>query len=183
VSDDRYSMADLPLAGIPAGTSVLVAGPTHSGSRDLGLKMLAGSDGEGVIVVTTNRRAARITAECERVGVAVSDDSTAIIDCVGDDSPDIPAKLLPVSSPGDLTGIGMRFSDLHMEFQRAGIDRLDGLGVLVIDPANHDERTVSTLGQFCTGRIDVRDTDDGPELRARGLPDQPREWVSFDPLS
>jgi hypothetical protein len=110
----------------------------------------------------------------------------------------------------------MRFSDLHMEFERAGIDRvrtsvvslstlltysdlrtvsrfvhtlagridrLDGLGVLVIDPANHDERTVSTLGQFCTGRIDVRDAPEGPELRARGLPDQPREWTAFDPLS
>ncbi|QKY20122.1 hypothetical protein B4589_006910 [Halolamina sp. CBA1230] len=61
-------------------------------------------------------------------------------------------------------------------------DVLDGLGVLLIDPTIHDDRTVSTLSQFCTGRIDVREGEAGPELRARGLPEQPRERLAFDPV-
>lgn len=63
------------------------------------------------------------------------------------------------------------------------INSADGLGVLLIDPANHDDRAVSTISQFSTGRIDVRDTNGKPELRARGLPNQSRDWLSFDPVS
>jgi hypothetical protein len=121
--------------------------------------------------------------------------------------------VLPVSGPSDLTGIGMRFSDVQVEFGRTGhervrtgllsvstllsfsdlrtvsrfvhtlvgrIDSVDGLGVLFIDPGSHDERAIRTLAQFCAGRIEVREGDDGPELRARGLADQSREWEPFD---
>ncbi|WP_269432455.1 MULTISPECIES: hypothetical protein [Halobacterium] len=39
---------------------------------------------------------------------------------------------------------------------------------------------MSTITQFCSARIDVRETETGQQLRSRGIPDQPREWVSFD---
>lgn len=213
MTTDEYEFATLPLDGIRPGTTVLVAGPTHAGTREFGLRMLAGQSGEGVILVTTNQRAARIADDCRRVGVEVAADTTAIIDCVGDERSDTPARIVTVSSPSDLTGIGMRYSDVFMEFKRAGvtrvrtglysmstllsfsdlrtisrfvhtlvgrIDSVDGLGMLLIDPANHDDRTVSTLSQFCTGRIDVRETDDGPEFRASGLAGPSREWTAFD---
>lgn len=211
---DDYEFADLPLSGIRAGTTVLVAGPFHAGARRLGLQMLGGPRDEGAIVVTTNQRAERIVEEFSRSGVEVARDSAAIIDCVGDPDAELPARLVTVSGPADLTGIGMRFSDVYTDFRRNGIDRVrtglcsvstlltfsdlktvsrfvhtlvgrvgqvDGLGVLLIDPSNHDERAVSTLSQFCDGRIDVRaDENDRPELRARGLSDQPRGWQSFE---
>jgi hypothetical protein len=211
---EGYSLGDLPLDPIDPGTTVLVAGPKHDGARALALELLAGPEGEGAIVVTTNKRAARIADDCARYGVRVTADSAGIIDCVGDEEPDVPARLLTVSSPSDLTGIGMRFSDLHAEFHRAGlarvrtglyslstlltfsdlrtvsrfvhtlvsrIERTDGFGVLLLDPATHDEQAVSTIGQFCTGRIDVRAGEDGPALRASGLANQTREWRAFDP--
>lgn len=63
---------------------------------------------------------------------------------------------------------------------RGRIASVDGLGIFVIDPAQHDERAVSTLSQFLDGRVEVRDTDAGPEFRCRGLGDQPRDWVPFE---
>jgi KaiC/GvpD/RAD55 family RecA-like ATPase len=209
-----YAVAGLPVDGLRAGATVMVAGPAHAGARSVALRLLAGAPGEGAILVTTNQRAASVVEECERSGIEIHPDRAAIIDCVGDEDPDVPARLLPVSGPADLTGIGMRFSDVYREFQQAGIDRVrtglfslstlltlgdlqtvsrfvhtlvgridgvDGLGVLLVDPTTHDEREVGTIAQFCTGRIDVREGDDGPELRVRGLSDHSREWRRFDP--
>lgn len=211
---DDYSFETLPLSAVRSGTTVLVAGSSHAGSRDLALRMLGGSPGQGGIVITTNQRSRRIVDDCRRVGLNVTPDTTAILDCVGGEDDDVPARVLPVAGPSDLTGIGMRYSDVYREFKRSEIDQVrtglfslstllsfgdlstvsrfthtlvgridsvDGLGVLLIDPSIHDDRTVSTLAQFCRGRIDVREGDDGPELRARGLPNQAREWQSFDP--
>lgn len=212
---ERYTFDGLPLEPIRAGTTVLLAGPIHAGTHELALRMVDGADGEGSIYITTNRRAGRLIEDCERAGVDVSADRTAILDCVGGDEPgDLPARIHTVSGPSDLTGIGMRFSEAYRDFRGEGVNRVrtgivtistllsfadlqtvsrfvhtfvgrldsvDGLGVVLIDPSTHDERTVSTLSQFCSGRIEVREGDDAPELRARGLADQPREWQQFDP--
>lgn len=216
MSEERYAFENLPLGPIRPGTTVLLSGPAHAGTRDLGLRMLSRPTDEGAIIITTNRRSQRIADDCERVGLSLTAESTAILDCVGGDDDNVPAQVLSVSGPSDLTGIGMRYSDVYRKFAREStefvrtglfslstllsfgdlqavsrfvhtlvgrIDTVDGLGVLLIDPAIHDERTVSTLSQFCGGRIDVREGDDGPELRARGLGDQSREWQSFDPSS
>lgn len=211
MSETAYAFEGLPLEPVDAGTTVLVVGPTHGGTRDLALRMLAGGPGEGAIVVSTNQRSSRIAADCERVGLRLTADHTAILDCVGENDGDVPARVLPVSGPSDLTGIGMRFSDVYREFQRAEVERvrtglysastlltfsdlrtvsrfvhqlvgqIDRVGVLLVDPTSSDERAVGTLSQFCSGRIDVRDRDEQPELRARGLPGQPRAWTPFDP--
>lgn len=214
MSDGAYAFEGLPLNEIRSGSTVLVTGPPHGGARELALRMVAGKPGEGAILVTTNQRSRRVVEDCRRVGLEIAADETAILDCVGEKEQNVPARVLPISGPSDLTGIGMRFSDVYREFERAGLDRVrtglyslstlltfsdvrtvsrfvhalvgridgvDGLGVLLIDPANHDERAVSTLSQFCTGQIEVQDGEDGPELRARGLGDQPRSWTAFDP--
>jgi len=211
---DGYEFDGLPLETIRLGTSVLVAGPTHDGTRDLALRMMNGGDAEASVVVTTNQRAGRLVEDYGRVGSEATPDRVAVIDCVGGENADLPAKVVPVTGPGDLTGIGMRYSKLAREFLDAGFERIragvvsvstlisfnelrsvarfvhtmighinsvDGLGVLFIDPSTHDERTVSTLAQFCDARIEVRYGESRPELRARGIAGQPREWTPFDP--
>lgn len=213
MNDEAYTFDRLPLSGIRPGTTVLLTGAPHDGGRDLGLQMLAGPPGEGAIVITTNQRAQRIADACDRIGISVSEDHIAILDCVGDEDTDVPARVLPVSGPADLTGIGMRFSDVYVDFRGNDIDRVrtglfslstllsfgdlrtvsrfvhtlvgridsvDGLGVFLIDPASHDDRAIRTLSQFCSGRIDVRDTDGVTELQVRGFPNQPDGWLSFD---
>ena len=208
-----YAVRGLPVDGIPAGTTLLVAGPPHGGARTAALRMLAGEADEGTIVITTNRRAVRIAEDCERAGVAMGADRAAIVDCVGDEDASVPARLLSASGPGDLTGIGMRFSDVYMDFKEEGItrvrtglislstlltlgdlqtvsrfvhtlvgriDSVGGLGVLFVDPTNHDEQSVNTIAQFCSGRVDVREND-GSELRVGGVPSQDRTWQAFEP--
>lgn len=212
---DGYSFPGLPLADIRPGTSLLVTGPIHEGSRDLAVRLLAGTPDEAAVVVTTNQRATRMVEDCHRMGVHTGPERTAVLDCVGTDGTSVNAQVHQVSGPSDLTGIGMRYSDVHAGFVEDGyqrvrtglfslstllsfsdlrtvsrfvhtlvgrIDSVDGLGVLLIDPGSHDQRTVRTLAQFCSGRINVRDGDDSPELRARGLPSQSRDWQAFDPL-
>lgn len=152
---EEYRFDDLPLEGIRPGTSVLVSGPTHDGARNLGMRMLAGADDEGAIIITTNQRASRIAEDCKRFGIDVRDDRTAILDCVGDDDPDVPARVLPVSGPSDLTGIGMRFSDVYREFKSAGIDRIrTGLCSVSTLLSFGDLRTVSRFVHTLVGRID-----------------------------
>jgi hypothetical protein len=56
-----------------------------------------------------------------------------------------------------------------------------GLGLFVIDPASHDDRTVSTISQFCDGRIDVRETDTGHDSGCAASPTSPAtapRWTS-----
>ncbi|MFB6233840.1 MAG: hypothetical protein ABEH81_16300 [Halopenitus sp.] len=214
MAEHEYAFDGLPLSAVRPGMSILVAGSAHAGARELGLRLLAAPADEAAILITTNQRAVRIADDCRRVGLDVSEERTAIIDCVGGEESDADAKVLPVSGPSDLTGIGMRYSDVYRSFVaddrervRTGlhslstlvsfgdlknvsrflhtlvgrIDAVDGLGVFQIDPTNHDDRTVSTLAQFCSARVDVREGEEGPEFRARGIPGQSREWTGFDP--
>lgn len=59
------------------------------------------------------------------------------------------------------------------------IESAGGLGVFALDPTTHDTKTVNTLGQAADGMIELRETGEGYELRARGLPNQPDGWQSF----
>lgn len=59
------------------------------------------------------------------------------------------------------------------------VGKVDGFGVLLIDPTLHDEQEIGTISQFCTGQIDVELREGERQFRARGLPDQPDGWQSF----
>ncbi|WP_049936517.1 DUF7504 family protein [Haloplanus natans] len=216
MSEPEYAFDGLPLDSVRRGTSILVAGPSHVGTKELAYRMLAGDDDEGVIILTTNTTAADITAECEAVGIEVSPDRMGIVDCLDSDDSGVPARVLTVSSAQDLTGIGMRYSKLYSDFHSEGIEsvrtglfsistvlsltelqtvsrfvhtlvgrvsKVGGLGVFLVDPAMHDERELRTISQFCDGRIDVREGEDGPELRSQGFLGGSSTWLSFEPLS
>jgi hypothetical protein len=216
MSEPTYAFDGLSLDPVRRGTSILVAGPSHVGTKELAYRMLAGDDDEGVIILTTNTTAADITAECETVGIEVSPDRMGIVDCLDSDDSGVPARVLTVSSAQDLTGIGMRYSKLYSDFHGEGIEsvrtglfsistvlsltelqtvsrfvhtlvgrvsKVGGLGVFLVDPAMHDERELRTISQFCDGRIDVREGENGPELRSQGFLGGSSTWLSFEPLS
>jgi hypothetical protein len=58
----------------------------------------------------------------------------------------------------------------------------DGLGICAIDPSAHEDQVVNSIAQPFDARIDVREADDGLELRVKGLPDQPSDWTAVPPL-
>lgn len=60
------------------------------------------------------------------------------------------------------------------------ISTADGLGFAVVDPDAHDEKILGSLSQPFDGRLDVREGEDGYELRVRGLAGQPEGWQAID---
>ena len=211
--DGAYAFEDLPLDPVKAGTSVLVAGPSHVGTKELAYRMLVGGDDEGVVVLTTNTTAADIAADCEAVGIETTPDRMGIVDCLDSDDSGVPARVLTVSSAQDLTGIGMRYSKLYRDFHEGGVERVrTGLFSISTVLSLTELQTVSRFVHTLVGRVskvnglgvflvdpamhderelrtiaqfcDARiDVREGPELRSQGFLDGEAEWIPFDPLS
>lgn len=211
----RYGFGDdLPVAPIEPGTNILVAGATMAGARELALRLVAegNADGDATLLVSTNRRGEKLVGECDRLCPGLDRSRFGVLDCAKDRGGDRGPRVESVSSPGDLTGLGIEFSGLYEALHResdarirAGIYSIstllmysdlrtvsrfvhtlggriastDGLGVFLIDSTAQDQRVVNTITQFCDGRIDVRESADGSELRVRGLDGQPSTWVGF----
>ncbi|GAB3313313.1 hypothetical protein EI982_17475 [Haloplanus rallus] len=209
----EYRFEGLPLDPVRGGTSILVAGPAHGGTRELAYRMLVGGDEEGVIVLTTNTTAADIAAECETVGIEATPDRMGIVDCLDSDESGVPARVLTVSSAQDLTGIGMRYSKLYREFHEEGIEAVrTGLFSISTVLSLTELQTVSRFVHTLVGRVskvdglgvflvdpamhDERelrtisqfcdgriDVREGPELRSQGFLDGDSEWIPFDTLA
>ncbi|WP_020221504.1 RAD55 family ATPase [Halarchaeum acidiphilum] len=126
------------LTEVEAGTNLLVSGPAMSGKRQLLLKLLArgASEGEGSVVVTSRNPAGDVIDDYLDVRPSDGHDFLRVIDCVGSDvETDVEgARVHDVSSPGDLTGIGIEFSEIAREAEetdrrrvRVGFDSLSPL--------------------------------------------------------
>lgn len=154
MADDYYEFDRVPIAPIRPGTSVLVSGPSHAGTRELALRLLVPAEDEGVVVVTTNRKADRIIEDCRAAGIDVTIDDTGVVDCVGTRTNGFDARVMTAAGPGDLTGIGMRFSKLHQELDRAGYDRVRSGFFSVTTLLSFTElQTVSRFVHTALGRI------------------------------
>jgi len=70
------------------------------------------------------------------------------------------------------------FRFLHVLTGR--IDGVDAVGLFTIDPTTHDEETVNTLKQLFDGAVELRDGEDGREVRFVGLPDTPSGWMNYE---
>jgi KaiC/GvpD/RAD55 family RecA-like ATPase len=118
----------LPLDGNPAGRSLLVAGPPMTGKYQLLFELL-GEASERGIVITTGDPAEDVRAEfVEAAGVSPSD--VGVVDCVtkqrtsGVDDDDLTRY---VSSPKNVTEIGMKFTDQFERFRE--YDDQVGVGI------------------------------------------------------
>ena len=111
-------------ASVETGTNLLVSGPPLSGKRRLALSILAHgtNKGEGAIVVTTKDNAKRILTEYESLlgSAAVDTTNLGIVDCVTKQHGTVDFidddRIRYVSSPVDMTGIGIDISELLKEF-------------------------------------------------------------------
>lgn len=125
----RYELDDaLPpevLAAVDPGTNILVTGPAMSGKRQLMLRILAqgAGNGDGSVIVTSKDPAADVVREYQQ---EMDDEETylRIIDCVGSSGEAVGDIVRSVNSPGDLTGIGIEFSEVARSAESDGLDRL-----------------------------------------------------------
>lgn len=118
----------LPLDRLDPG-SFLISGPAMSGKYDLLIELLAQglSGGQGVILVSTNETARYVTGDVEAAAPDALD-RLRIVDCVSQEpavGEGIEADQVSfVSSPADLTGIGIGVSEHLRWFDEAGVDEI-----------------------------------------------------------
>lgn len=99
--------------GIEAGTNILMLAPSMSSAEQLAYALIKPVQGEYSIVLSTNERAAEVvdffkSAGCDKRFIGVIDAITK------SSTPSIAdtTRLMFVSSPTDLTGIGIKFSNM-----------------------------------------------------------------------
>jgi KaiC/GvpD/RAD55 family RecA-like ATPase len=112
---DRYPLADtLPVDvdGLDPGTNVLVSGPPMSGKRQLVFDLLAPETvpADPLVVMTTDDPASRIRTEFDDRDVRFDPASFRIVDATGAPGDSDPS-IHRVSSPADLTGMGVAFTE------------------------------------------------------------------------
>jgi KaiC/GvpD/RAD55 family RecA-like ATPase len=145
---------------VDPGTNILLSGPPLSGKRSLAMQILAAgtANGEGAIVVSTKDDADR-TLESYRDHVDVQGRPVAVVDCVtrqrGVNDASEEEWIKYASSPVDMTGIGINFSELLQSFyEERGVERnrilLHSLSTLLM---YSDLQTVFRFLHVFTGRI------------------------------
>lgn len=156
-----YDVSDaLPVALLAPGTNVLLSGTSRASSRDLLLDVLAegARQGEGTLVLTTDRAAAAVRSDLsERSPDGAG--AVGVVDCAADEAaPSEPDPMTRhVDSPADFTGAGVAASELLAELGhdhaqiRVGVDSVSGL------LAHADAKTVFRFLHVLTGRIGAAD--------------------------
>ncbi|MFD1589189.1 RAD55 family ATPase [Halorientalis brevis] len=156
--------SDFGDATVDPGTNLLVAGPPLTGKRELAMRALerGSKAGEGSLIVTTRDNSKRIQEDFRSI---LSDPEAAnlgIVDCVtkhqGQSVRDSEVVKY-ASSPVDMTGIGIKFSEFVEEFYR---DRnvtknrvmLDSLSTLLL---YSNLQTVFRFMHVFTSRIENAD--------------------------
>jgi KaiC/GvpD/RAD55 family RecA-like ATPase len=148
-------------ASVDPGTNILVSGPPLSGTRRLAFETLAhgANNGEGAVIVTTRDSSDRVIADFRSLLDAPDEAHMGIVDCVtqhqGRSASD--SELVKfASSPVDMTGIGIKFSEFVEEFYtERGVERnriaMDSLSTLLM---YSDLQTVFRFMHVLTSRIE-----------------------------
>ena len=155
-----YEFDDLPLSPVDPATNVLVAGSAMSGARWLFLRMLAPDEGDGAIAVSTSTGARKLLDQLSEAAGEVDERQLGVVDAVSQqqgvdaEMPNVRA----VSSPRDLTGIGMELTDLYEAFYNRGIRNvrtgMDSISTLLMYA---DLPTVFRFIHVFTGRVSTAD--------------------------
>lgn len=125
-----YELGDgIETGRVEAGSSILVVGPPMSGKRELAYDVLAhgAASGDGTIIVSNQDSAERVLEEYGH-RVDVDETTLSIVDCVtkhqGQGTIRDTDRIRYASSPEDMTGIGIKFTELIEEFYtQRGIER------------------------------------------------------------
>jgi len=121
------------VSSVRPGTSVLIAGPAMTGKENLAMDILAdGSrNGEGALVVSTSDSAENVVTDYRERTAGFDNLQLGVVDCRaegssgrgGDPGSRDGLYVHHVSSPGDLTGIGIGITKTLESLHGAGADR------------------------------------------------------------
>jgi len=149
---------------ITPGTNILVSGPPLSGKRQLAMNALGhgANDGEGAVIITTRDSSDRVLSDFRSLLEEPDKANIGIVDCVtkhqGRSASD--TELVKyASSPLDMTGIGIKFSEFVEEFYternvKKNRVLVDSLSTLLM---YSDLQTVFRFMHVLTSRIEDAD--------------------------
>ncbi len=149
---------------VDAGTNILISGPALSGKRKLTMDGLAhgSNNGDGTVIVTTRDSSDRVLTDFSSLLDSPEDAHIGIVDCVtqhqGRSTSDTD-RVKYTSSPVDMTGIGIKFSEFVEEFYtERGVTKnrvaIDSLSTLLM---YSDLQTVFRFMHVLTSRIEDAD--------------------------
>lgn len=120
-----YGIERLPIEPLPAGTNVLVTGSPYDGTREILFELLARtSEEEGLIFVTTDTDGQNVVETYERRASAFDPSRMCVVDATQAPVEAENSPIKHVSSPGDLTGIGIEFSSLYESLRASGLEQV-----------------------------------------------------------
>jgi len=148
-------------ATVDPGTNILVSGPPLTGKRRLAFETLAqgANDGEGTVIVTTRDSADRVLTDFRTLLSNPEDAAVGVVDCVTQhygQSAENTTSVKYTSSPMDMTGIGIEFSEFLEEmYSRRNVRHnrvaLDSLTPLLL---YSDLQTVFRFMHVFTSRVE-----------------------------
>lgn len=121
---EGYDFEGLPFEPVPAGTNILVTGPPHVGTQTLLFELLAGTGEEGLVFVSADEDGASVARAYEDAGHTFDPGRMCIIDATQHSGQTDGAPIRQISSPSDLTGIGMEFSSLYESLRESGLGQV-----------------------------------------------------------
>jgi KaiC/GvpD/RAD55 family RecA-like ATPase len=145
---------------VESGTNLLLSGPALTGKKRLAFDVLATGirNGEGAVIVS-NTDGAKQVFEDLASRVDYTDRPVSVVDCVtrqqGVSEVRDDTQVRYTSSPVDMTGVGIKFSEILEDFyEKQGVERnrvfLDSLSTLLM---YSDLQTVFRFLHVFTGRI------------------------------
>jgi hypothetical protein len=124
---DAVEVDPLRAESIDPGTSILVAGPAMTGKRRLLFDLVGGSDSQTGAFVTTKKPARKMAAWFAATRPDDEAWDLSVVDCTGSagrerrsHTPEID-DLRVVSSPGDLTGVGIELTGILREWHHDSV--------------------------------------------------------------
>ncbi|MFB6073458.1 MAG: RAD55 family ATPase [Haloarculaceae archaeon] len=159
-----YDLTDVldfdELASVRPGTSLLVAGPAMTGKEQLAYDILKDGlrSGDGAVVVTTNDPAAGVAEQFVSDVPDLAEGQLGVVDCRGEGDGENPEGVYVhhVSSPGDLTGMGIALTEaldtLHRGGRQHGRLALSSLSTML---TYTDKKTVFKFCHVMSSRLDT----------------------------
>jgi len=160
---DLSSVLDFEaLAEVRPGSSILVSGPAMTGKEKLVYDILADGAraGDGAVVVTTSDRGSSVVEEFRERVPGLQGAQLGVVDCRGEGGSDPGliegVSVNQVSSPGDLTGIGIGITKalegLHDSGRERGRLALVSLSTML---TYTDKKTVFKFCHVLSSRLDA----------------------------
>ena len=143
---------------ISADDSLLIAGPPMTGKYHLMLQLLVAYSDQYIIISTKNK-AQRVRTDLQQLAGGVADEYIGVIDCVSHretmDDVSESENTKYVSSPQNMTGIGVKFTDLFGRFHDDLHRGHTGVGLHSISQLlmHSDIKTVYQFLQVLIGQI------------------------------